>query len=52
MVAMAKVELLAAVDAESGLVTFMLAAMGEKNENLTLTYDQLQMKPDFVPDWN
>ena len=50
-IAMAKVDLLLGVDAESGLVAFMLAAMGEKEHNLTLTYEMLRMKPDILLDY-
>ena len=51
-IARAKIDSLSAVDEESALVAFMLAAMGEKKKNLTLTYELLKMKPDILLNWN
>ena len=50
MITTEKAESLSAVDAESGLVAFMLAAvaMGENNGNLNWTYELLEMKPDIL----
>ena len=48
LIAMFKFESLSEVDAESGLLPFMICSQKENYHDLTLTYELIKLKPDIL----